>query len=161
MTFWCVVQTETRREFTAADYLKRDGYMVKVPRCKFRRNGDWKIEPLFPSYIFAQAEPTNWSPIRWTVGVIRIVMDGIKPAELPEAEMEKIRQREGPTGVVNAPKWIEGTTRLVVIRGSFRNFEGIFQQERPRKRVEILLTMLGADVPVELSISDVEALRVA
>jgi transcription antitermination factor NusG len=155
------VQTETRREFTAADHLKRAGYVIKVPRFKVKRNGDWKIEPLFPSYLFAQAEATSWSPIRWTIGVVRIVMDGAKPAELPEVEVEKIRQREDPHGFIPAPKWIAGRTRLVVVGGSFRDFEGIFQEERPRNRVKLLLTMLGADVPVELPMRDVEALRVA
>ena len=159
---WCVVQTETRREFTAADYLKRAGYPTYVPRVLTRRRGDERVEPLFPSYIFARAEETNWTPIRWTIAVVRIVMDGAKPAKLPEVELEKMRSREGPSGVIRLSKsWIKGRTRLAVIRGTFRGFEGIFQDERAHRRVQILLTMLGADVPVELPMRDVEPLALA
>ena len=161
MTFWCVVQTETRREFTVADYLKRGGFVTKVPRLKIKRNGDWRYEPLFPSYLFAQVEETSWSPIRWTQGVIRVVMAGLRPAELPESEMEKIRRREGSRGFIAAPLWVKGETRLRVIRGSFKDFEGIFQEERGNKRVVLLLTLLGADSRVELPIGDVESLKVA
>src|SRR5215471_11976079 len=79
MSFWCVVQTETSREFLAARYLKRAGYEAYVPRLSIRRKGEERIEPLFPSYLFAETEENNWSPIRWTVAVVRIVMDGPKP----------------------------------------------------------------------------------
>jgi transcriptional antiterminator RfaH len=159
---WCVVQTETRREVTAADYLKQAGYVSKVPLVVVRRNGDDRVEPLFPSYIFVQAEETNWTPIRWTVAVVRVLMDGIKPAKLPESEMAKIIKREGPNGLIRvSKKWIKGETRLAVIRGTFRGFEGIFQDERAHKRVQILLAILGNNTSVELPIRDVEALRVA
>jgi transcription antitermination factor NusG len=147
---------------TAARWLKRAGYETYVPRVTFRRAGDWRVEPLFPSYLFARADETNWTPIRWTIAVVRVVMDGVRPAQLPERELQKIRHREGTNGLIRMSKsWVKGETRLAVIRGTFRGFEGIFQDERAHKRVQILLSMLGADVPVELPMRDVEVLPLA
>jgi transcriptional antiterminator RfaH len=159
---WCVVQTETRREMTAARWLARAGYEAYVPRIVMRRQGDDRVEPLFPGYLFACADETNWTPIRWTVAVVRIVMDGMKPAALPETELLKIRRREGKNGLIRmSQSWVKGQTRLAVIRGTFRGFEGIFQDERAHKRVQILLAMLGGEVSVELPVRDVEVLPLA
>jgi transcriptional antiterminator RfaH len=147
------------RGFTAADYLKRAGYETYVPRLKIRKNGDDKIEPLFPSYIFAQTDLNNWSQIRWTIAVTRILMSGDRPAELPEHVMEEIRKREGPNGLIKLPSqgWIKGQTKLMVIRGTFKGFEAVFQCESPRQRVQILLAMFDRKVAVELPLRDVEA----
>jgi transcriptional antiterminator RfaH len=163
MTFWCVVQTETSREFTAASYLNRAGYTTYCPRLQIRRKGADRIEPLFPSYLFAQADEVNWSPIRWTVAVVRVVMDGIQPARLPDSEMLKLRRREGPTGLIRwrRAEWVRGRTRLSVIRGPFKDLNGIFAGDTAHQRVQILLANLGQDVRVELPMADVEPLGLA
>jgi transcriptional antiterminator RfaH len=162
MSFWAVVQTETRREFIAAEHLKRAGYETYTPRMQIRCNGDDRIVPLFPSYIFAATDLTNWTPIRWTIAVVRILMDGQRPAELPERVMNDIRRREGPAGIIKPParQWIRGKTRLTVLRGSFRGLDAIYQDSTPRERVQVLLSMLGRQVSVELPLRDVEALDI-
>jgi transcriptional antiterminator RfaH len=162
MSFWTVIQTETRREFVAAEHLKRAGYEIYVPSLQCRSQGIDKIVPLFPSYLFTRVELTNWSPIRWTIAVVRVLMNGEIPAQLPESAMIDIRKREGPDGLIKLPRrsWIKGQTRLMVIRGSFRGLNAIYQDSSPRERVQVLLSMLGREVSVELPLRDVETLDV-
>jgi transcriptional antiterminator RfaH len=154
------VQTETRRELSAADYLARDGYEAYVPRLIVPVNGVRRILPLFPSYLFVRIELTNWSSIRWTIGCIRVLMNGERPAELPETIMNEIRRREGRDGVIRLETFsLRKGDRVRVTRGSFQGVEGIFQCPSPHDRVQILLTLLGQAVPVELPAAHVVAVR--
>jgi transcription antitermination factor NusG len=162
MGFWTVVQTETRREFVAAEHLKRGGYEIYVPRiAEIRCNGVTRIYPLFPSYIFANIDLVNWTAIRWTVAVVRVLMNADQqPAKLPETVMNDLLERGDKTGLIQIPvkSWIAGETRLRIVRGSFRDFEAIYQSSA-RDRVNVLLALMGQQINVELPRQDVVLLE--
>ena len=109
---------------------------------------------------FASAE--QWYPVRWTDHVVRVLMSGDRPAQLPEAVMTGIRKREvgGFVRLPSPPQLRKGQT-VRVIRGSFEGLLAVHQGMGSRERVWVLLNLMGQQVPVELPSRDVQPLPVA
>ena len=156
MTWW-VVQTEAQREHVVRVLLMRARYETYIPRIKYRS----RIAPLFPSYLFVR-KAERWYPVRWTDHVVRVLMSGDRPAQLPEAVMTGIRKREvgGFVKLPSPPQLRKGQT-VRVIRGSFEGLLAVHQGMGSRERVWVLLNLMGQQVPVELPSRDVQPLPVA
>jgi transcription antitermination factor NusG len=139
------------------------GFVTYLPRLRERRiRAGRKIEvraPLFPGYCFLTIE-AQWHAARWSVGVIGLIMDGIRPAHVPDAVIAEIRSRER-NGLVELPRreGFKVGDKVRVRAGPFTNHLALFQGQRPRERVEILLQLLGGVTRVELAESDIEALH--
>jgi transcriptional antiterminator RfaH len=160
MSYWSVVQTETHREHNVRVALMRLGFVTYKPRIKVRQ----RIESLFPSYIFVQiGDDGIWYPVRWTIGVVRLLMAGVQPAKLPEDVVNQIRKREH-NGIVKLPsvsQRLRKGQRVRIIRGSFEGHIGLYEGMSGKDRERVLLELLGQIVPVELPAKDVAPLDVA
>src|SRR6516164_9730467 len=106
MGYWTVARLEPRRERLALHCLGLAGFRVYLPRLRERRlSHGRRIEvrpPLFPGYTFFVVE-AQWHAARWTVGVIGLIMDGIRPAKVPDGVISEIRARERG-GLVELPR---------------------------------------------------------
>ena len=73
------------------------GFRVYLPRLRERRlSHGRRIEvrpPLFPGYCFFVVE-AQWHSARWSVGIIGLIMDLIRPARVADGVIEEIRSRE-------------------------------------------------------------------
>jgi transcriptional antiterminator RfaH len=162
---WYAVQTKPRGEERARYWLGQrvPAVTVFLPKVAYpRRRGVGRamvVEPLFPSYLFVRMEldPRQWSAVRWTPGVKRIVTTGETPTPVPAEAMRLLLERYGEGDVLRwRPTWRGGET-VYVVAGPFAGLVGIL--ERPcgrRDRVRVLLKLLGAATPVELDVADVE-----
>ena len=97
MAYWAVARLEPRRERLALHCLGLAGFRVYLPRLRERRlSHGRRIEvrpPLFPGYCFFVVE-AQWHSARWSVGIIGLIMDGIRPARVADGVIEEIRSRE-------------------------------------------------------------------
>lgn len=153
---WWVVQTESQREHAVRVLLMRAKYETYIPRIKHRS----RISPLFPSYLFVRVT-NRWYPVRWTGHVVRVLMSGDAPAQLPEAVIASIRKRESGGFIrLPAPPQLRKGQHVRVIRGSFEGLLAIHQGMGSRERVWVLLNLMNQQVAVELPSKDLEALPV-
>ena len=162
MSFWAVAQTQPLRERLVVDELARAGFEAWCPRIRIRENLRWKTPPLFPSYAFVHILD-RWWPARWTLGVVRILMDGEMPARVPGQIIDEIRRRE-IGGFVKLPNQDSGKRRgqkVKIIRGSFEGQIGIYDGMNGKERERVLLELLGQVVPVELPAKDIRPLDIA
>jgi transcription antitermination factor NusG len=151
---WWVVQTESQREHTVCALLARSKHECYFPRIKHRS----RISALFPGYIFVRAAE-QWSPVRWTIHVIRLLPSSDQPERLPDKLVDEIRRRErGGFVRLPAPLQLRRGQHVRVIRGSFEGLLAIHQGMGSRERVWVLLNLMGQQVPVELPSRDVEPL---
>ena len=159
MTFWCCAQFDKRHERWAFNCLALSGHVVYQPRIKLRRT---ESEPLFSNYIFVTVE-LQWHVIRWSPGILKLLMAGDEPARVPSRVIEELKARER-NGLVVLPKpsrlnnnnggakfQIGDKVRVGV--GPLSGFTGLVQNLKPHQRVEILLAALGR---VELAQAAVE-----
>jgi transcriptional antiterminator RfaH len=166
MAFWACVQLEPNRERLALHCLSKvNGFEIYSPRIRAPRapriqaprprRGD-DTRPLFPGYAFVLIV-LQWHAVRWSPGVVRIVLDGVTPAKVPDGVIAELRERErgGAVELPEAPGMKLGD-RVRVTRGPLVGFAGLYVGMSGRQRIEVLLTMLGEQTRSTLPKSDVE-----
>jgi len=160
MSYWAVARLAPHQERPALYHLGRAGFQTYLPRLReWRRSHGRRIEtrpPLFPGYAFFVVE-AQWHAARWSIGVIGLIMDGIRPARVANTVIEDIRSRERG-GLVELPKREEfrAGEAVRVTHGPFSGQLGLYQGQRPHERVLVLLALFGSAQKVTLARSDIE-----
>jgi transcriptional antiterminator RfaH len=121
--YWSVARLQPRHEAVALHFLTLNGYQTYYPCIRERRvRFGRRIElrpPLFPGYAFVLIE-LQWHRARWAPGTLGLIMDGMKPARVPDSVIEAIRQRE-VRGLVELPKApLRRGAHVRILRGPFR-----------------------------------------
>jgi transcriptional antiterminator RfaH len=160
MPFWTCARLEPHRERLALHCLSLNGYTTYLPRLReWRRSHGRKIlatPPLFPGYAFIEIA-LQWHSAKWSVGVLGLIMDGGRPARVPDAVIDEIRGRERG-GLVELPRrGLVVGDRVRVTQGPMRGLDGLYEGQKSRDRVLVLLAVLGACRRVELAVGDIEA----
>jgi transcriptional antiterminator RfaH len=158
--YWAVAQTESQRESIAATFLNQANYETYLPKIVVKTAARQRIVPLFPAYIFVRIVDQFWT-VRWTIGVLRLIMADNHPAIVGDKIITAIRKREGENGLVRLPNIPSGPRlgqQVRIIRGSFADRIGIYDGMHGPDRVRILLDLLGRSVPVSLPPIDIQPL---
>jgi transcriptional antiterminator RfaH len=163
VSYWAVARLAPHQERLALNHLARAGFMTYLPRLReWRRSHGRRIEtrpPLFPGYCFFVVE-AQWHAARWSVGIIGLIMDGIRPARVADAVIAEIRGREvGELIELAPPSPLRPGARVRILRGVFRDHLAVYADMKPRQRVEILLQLLGGEQRVTLAKKDIEVVR--
>jgi transcriptional antiterminator RfaH len=148
---WIVAQTESRAEAVVESRLLSDGWRVYLPRCEELG----RVVVLFPNYLFVGFHEI-WRDVRWTTGVVHVLMAGEEPARVPDAIINEIKDREVDGLVALEPKFKPGQ-RVRVVSGRFVNRIGLWDRQTNRERERVLLAMLGQWVPVQLPVGNLIA----
>jgi transcriptional antiterminator RfaH len=162
MSYWAVARLERNRERLALHCLELSGYIVYYPRLRERRiSHGRRIEvrpPLFPGYAFVTIE-MQWHSVRWGIGVIGMIMDGIRPAKVSDSVIEEIGSRER-NGLIELPQRdkLKPGDRVRVLQGPLRGQLGLFAGQRSHERVLVLLALLGGQQRVELAKRAIEVI---
>lgn len=187
MLRWYVVQTEPRREYSVFSEIAALGIRPYLPQIVswriayrhgrvIRANGapveEPVLKPFFPGYLFVSfdvAEP-GWSAIYRTRGVVQMFSRDGRPIPLPPLDRQKggwtlveqlqARGRAGDGAIdlrADAPPPFPPGEIVRVTDGPFTSFQAIVQASDDA-RVQLLVSMFGRDCPVDLAITQVEAL---
>ena len=161
--YWCCAQIEPFRERLALHCLGLNGFEVYCPRLReqIRSHGRKVVRTplLFPGYVFVLIV-SGWWDARWSPGVLRLIMDGLIPAHVPDQVIAEIRGRER-NGLVELPKprgLVPGMKVRVTI-GPLSEKIGLLAALRPHERVLVLLQLLGGQQRVELARGSIEAVE--
>jgi transcriptional antiterminator RfaH len=160
---WSAVRLQPHRERLALGELTRAGYDVYCPRILHRRVGKGrKIEThplLFPGYAFV-AIALQWYSAHYVPGVIGLLMDGERPARVPDAVIDELKSRER-NGIITLPKKpaprvrFQMNERLRIHTGPLRGLFGLYAGMGQRDRIMVLMSILGAERPIEFGVEDV------
>ena len=163
MSYWACAQLEPNRTRLALHCLdKVAGYEIYNPQLREQRRRYGRkitsVSQLFPAYVFVLIV-SGWWNARWSPGVIRLVMDGLVPARVPDDVINEIRSRERG-GFVMLPTKARGLTpgtRVRLVTGPFCDRIGLVAGLRAHERVLVLLNLLGGQQRVDLARSAIEA----
>jgi len=161
--YWCCAQVEPRRERLASYTLGLAGYEIYQPLLREQRRSHGRkitvTPPLLPGYLFVWVV-RGWWDARWSPGVVRLIMDGLLPARVPDAVIGEIRSRErGGFVELPRPHGLTPGMRVRVIGGPLQNQIGLLGALRAHERVLVLLNLLGGQQRVELARNAVEAIQ--
>ena len=93
---WYVVQSQPHKELYSATQLRNQGFRPFVQRIRktvrHARQMTSVLAPLFPRYLFVSLDLSRdrWRSGRGTFGVSSLVMEGDRPAAVPEGVVEHL-----------------------------------------------------------------------
>jgi transcriptional antiterminator RfaH len=156
---WFAVQTQPRMELWARSNLWQRGFEVYLPRHAKRRRHARKVDtvtlPLFPGYLFVQAdmEQGHRRRIDSAPGVAYTVAFGDRPAALADSVIAEIRAREADDGLVHLdPTFgLKPGEAVRLTDGALGDMVGLFDGASDANRVAVLLSILGRPVRVQVA----------
>lgn len=160
---WYLIHTKPLGEETARANLERQGYHIYFPRLlrRVRHRQKWleQLVPLFPRYFFLRLDEGLHSlkPVHSTLGVSTVVRFGLRYVVVPDEIFGALRARENPASGLHELRrsvLVPGTP-VTIIKGQFSGLEGVFGRENGRDRVMILLSLLGRQASVQISIDGI------
>jgi transcription elongation factor/antiterminator RfaH len=112
-----------------------------------------KIKPLFPNYLFARLDlELHYYKVKWTRGVNKILGSRNEPIPISEKVIQTVRERSGKDNLVKLEDELKDGDMVQINSGPFKSLRGVFQKMMSSKgRVRILLSLIGVDVPVQIS----------
>jgi transcriptional antiterminator RfaH len=90
--------------------------------------------------------------VKWTRGVNKILGSGVEPVPISEKVIQTIKDRMGENNLVKLDEGLEEGTIVQFTSGPFKDLMGVFDRRMSDgKRVRVLLSLIGVDVPVQVS----------
>src|SRR4030081_3768361 len=153
---WFLVHTLPKCEQKADMRLRAQGFRCYLPLFEKTVRHARKLRtvraPLFPRYLFPGlgVARDSWSPVRGTIGVSRLFsgQEG-RPVPVPVGVVESLIERSDgnltrlDTGLVKGQ-------HVRILRGPFADLVGTLARLDAAGRVQVLLEMMGTEVPVTL-----------
>ncbi len=162
MQHWYCLYSKPHAERVANDALARKGIETYLPMIirRRRRRGELRqvSEPLFPCYLFAQADLdiVGISALRWTTGLRDVVHFNGSPAPVPAELVGRLRERLADGGQlqrdIDYARFKPGA-RVHVLDGPLSELDAIFERALPgHARAQILLRILGRWTRTEIDL---------
>jgi transcription antitermination factor NusG len=159
---WLVLRTRSHHENIVERSLQQKQITAYLPKhLVVRRQKDRRTileMPLFPGYVFVQPRVDQFENIRCVRGSCGFVVQGSKPAAMPEKELQAVRilANSGAELAVN-PKFIAGQ-KVEVIAGPFMGVHGELIRVKSQDRLVINAYLVSSSVSVEVDSDNIAIL---
>ena len=156
-SLWYVIQTKPGDERRVEIHLLNQEIDPFLPFLEAHQYQGGKIikrvKPLFPNYLFARLDlGLHYYKVKWTRGVSKILGNGDGPIPVSEKVVQEIRKRAGEDNLVRLEEELREGDPVRITSGPFKDLRGIFHRRMSDNgRVKILLSLIGVDIPVQLS----------
>jgi len=159
---WVLIYTKAKEEKKANENLQKQGFKTFLPLISpNNKNSEFKsLVPVFPRYLFAQInfELDNWTAIKSSYGVSRIVMFSEEFTSIPNSIIKLIQDKLDESGIykedVSVVDYQKGD-HVSIKEGGFAGIDAIFLSKKSKDRVRLLLKLLNSSVITEISTSDI------
>lgn len=169
---WIAIYTEPRAEVRAMREVIGLGFAAYCPVERFFRVYRGKREmvsrPLFPRYIFAAFDPhkADWGAINHADGVVSVLGHAGKASRVPTVWIDGVRRAEGmgvfdrttknPAGLKIGQNLKIGKGPFVGMQATVAEFVGRLRSSRSKKRVKVLMDLLGRATTLEFDVADLD-----
>jgi transcription antitermination factor NusG len=157
---WYALYTCPRHEKCVAHQIEQRSISCFLPLYRsVRRWKDRRKElelALFPGYVFVRLALQDRFRVLQLPSVVRLVSFNGQPAVLPEAEIDRLRQRLARGSCIEPHPYLRVGRRVRVCAGPMQGLEGIIVRRKERCRVVFSLDLIMRSVAVEVDEGDVE-----
>ena len=165
MSSWYLVQFKRNLHKQAERNLRQQKFKTFLPLKDFTsKHGSrflTKKKPLFPGYMFVRAD-LNGEPlhkINSTRGVSRLIcQDGI-PKTVPKEIVSALMSRCDSFGILLPPKSLKHGDTIALISGALANFVATVETIDSKKRIWVLIDLMGQATRVQLNSKDLISLN--
>lgn len=159
---WFCLRAQNKREHIAASMLGQmeqiEAFCPRIRQFRKTRSGKKRfLDALFPGYLFARFNlAREYRRVIYTQGV-KYILGYDEKCAVPEAMINEIKADLPQEGIFDAPDpSCSPGAEIEVLTGSLRGLRGEVLALLPaKKRVEILLQLLGREVKVAVSANDI------
>ncbi len=157
---WYALFTRHQHEKIVALGLSNKSHDVYLPLYRAARR--WQdrdkqiLLPLFPCYVFLREGMDRQLQILTTPGILHIVGWGGRPAIIPQAQLDAIRQMLRSGLAVESHPYLQSGDRVRVKSGPLLGLEGVLSRKKGVARLVVSMEMLGRAAAVEIDVSNVE-----
>lgn len=154
-TAWYAVHTKPKQEKRALENLEFQGFECFLPLLeveKVRRGKVQRVvEPMFSRYLFIRLNETtqNWGPIRYTLGVSKLVSFGPHPAKVPTQLIDVLR--EAPPAEIE--RLFSPGDAVLIVEGPLKGLEATYQAHDGEMRAMVLVDLLGQPQKLKMAIT--------
>jgi transcription elongation factor/antiterminator RfaH len=153
---WFLAHTLPKSEWKAELHLGAQGFRTYLPQIqktiRHARQLRTVQRPLFPRYLFVVLDlgRDRWLSVRSTIGVSWLFasQDG-RPVPVPDGVVESLIERSDGKLTRLDIDLVKGQ-HVRILRGPFADFLGTLARLDAGGRVQVLLEMMGTEVPVTL-----------
>lgn len=155
---WYLIQCKARQDERAELNLTNQHFSCYRPTHEVERLRHGKRvrlqESLFPGYLFIRLDchSDNWSAIRSTRGVLKLVSFGSEPVPVEPDIIYRIQSRSQQPA---APMLRSGDA-VRILHGPFRELEAIFLRADGTERAVLLLNLLQRQQQLKFSLNAIE-----
>lgn len=157
---WYAAHTNSRHEKLVAQHLEGSQIDYFLPLYKsLRRWKDRRKEvelPLFPGYVFVRIALRHRMQLLKLPGVVQLVSFGGRPAPLPDAEIEALREGLGKRLAVEPHPYLSVGKKVRVRSGALAGMEGILVRRKEKFRVVLSIHLIQRSVAVEVDEAELE-----
>jgi transcriptional antiterminator RfaH len=157
---WYCLRTGPKQEQLAMNMLRVEAglecYCPKIRFKKARRQGVmWVTEALFPCYVFVRMDyAVSWRHALSLSGVRSIVSFGEQPAILSDSIISDLRNLFQDKEFIQIEPEIRVGKEIRIVQGAYKGWRALVTKVLPsRRRVAILMEILGSDREVEIDTS--------
>lgn len=165
---WYVAYTHPMRENRAKMELERLKFTAYLPLktlwIKHARRKNREHRPLFPRYLFVELDPLrdNFMAVQRADGISEILRADDAPVQVPGELVDLIQHEESVGAYDETTGRLEGIRQGDAVRivdtGKFDDCLAVFAKADTKRRVEVLLTMLGRATKVTLDVAKIRKL---
>ena len=154
---WYCARTKPKHEHIAAanlcKHMELEVFLPRVRLEKLTRRGLVRVvEPLFPCYLFVRCNvDESLNAVQHTSGISKIVHFGGKIPRVPDSVIQELQAYFESDDVITVESRLVPGDEVTVAGGAFAGMSALVLKSLPaRKRVQILLDILGRTTPVEV-----------
>lgn len=154
---WYCARTKPKHEHIAAANLRKhmelEVFLPRVRLDKMTRRGLVRVvEPLFPCYLFVRCNvDESLTAVQHASGISKIVHFGGKIPQVPDSVIQELQVCFESDDVMTVESQLAPGDEVTVAGGAFAGMSAQVLKSLPaRKRVQILLDILGRTTPVEV-----------
>lgn len=160
LSAWLALYTRYRHEKTVAEQISERGLETFLPLHKTAHRWKDRVKklflPLFPNYVFVLTTPAQRGAVLSTPGVYDFVRLSGVPAQIPNEEIEAIRQVVERGLDAEPHPFLKTGDRVRVKAGPLEGLEGILVRKKNFYRLVLSVELLVKSISVEVEVTDVE-----
>lgn len=156
---WYLIQCKIGQEDRAVTHLANQSFECYKPEIAIEKIKKGRLvtkgEALFPGYIFIRMDKvnSNWSVIRSTRGVIKLVSFGSLPIPVDEEIIKELRLSD----IAKTESLFRKGDFVNVIDGPFVQLDAVFHEKDGEKRAVVLLNLMNQWHRVSLPFAQLSA----
>lgn len=151
---WYAFRVRPRHEKTASAQLREKGYTEFLPLVREQRKwGNRRATvdaPLFPGYIFCQAQRSTIYPILNLPAVVDVVRAGSQPLPAVREEIDALKRAVDANLLMEPWTYTEVGQPVCITSGPLMGLTGIVVEVRQTQRLVLSVSLLSRSVLVEV-----------